>query len=292
MTENNGAQPRIRVRTRLSIRGAPPGRASVMQRPPEFVPREDELDNEIDAALAERRRIDLSNAFPEPPPAAPGENLWAHRPVPGYDAPEADDIVPPITNENMSPAQRMRHVATVAPTYLDEYRSRLVHRLWLRRISDDVIAAQLGCTVRAVQLMKTKLKKRANRQAKQLNVYDVASEALRFYNEVRGLALRQVDNGSLGIKDRQVALRIALEAENDKIRFLSASGYFEHAPFVPDQTKSGDPEQERVDQTQSMLAAILSGDTELSDIDKFFDSDDLSASDSDYDGLDPSADLL
>jgi hypothetical protein len=257
-------------------------------------PPHDEIDREIDDALRSGRRIDMSRAFPEPPPAAPGENLRAHQPVPGVDAPDIDlDQIPTITDQNMTPAARLRHVATISPTYLDEYKSRLVHRLLMRRLPLDTIAAQLGCSVRMVQVIKTKLNKRAQRQAKMLNVYDVAAESLRFYNEVRGLALRQADSTSNNIKDRQVALRIALEAENDKVRFLSASGYFEHMPFVPDQSKTADPEQEKVDTTLSMMAAIVSGETSVEDIDAFFESDELGAEEgTDYDGLDPSTDLL
>jgi hypothetical protein len=253
----------------------------------------DPLDAEIDAALAEHRIVDLSRAYPEPPPSAPGENLRAHHPVPGIDAPEIDpDIIPQITDERMSPAQRLRHVGVVAPTYLDEYRSRLVHRLILRRLPLDTIAAQLGCSVRMVQVIKTKLQKRAMRQAKMLNVYDVAAESLRFYNEVRGLALRQVDNANMPQKERQNAMRLALEAENDKVRFLSASGFFEHSPFIADKTKVDDPDQAKVDSTLSMLSAVLSGDTAIEDIDNFFDTAELDGEDSDYDGLHESTDLL
>ncbi|QSY98541.1 hypothetical protein J2J97_32055 (plasmid) [Rhizobium bangladeshense] len=295
MTNTNDDYPRIRRRTRLPIRGMPPGSASVVQLPEAMRPApHDEIDREIDEALRAGRRIDMSRAFPEPPPAAPGENLRAHQPVPGVDAPDVDlDQIPSITDERMSPAQRLRHVATLSPTYLDEYKSRLVHRLLMRRLPLDTIAAQLGCSVRMVQVIKTKLNKRARRQAMMLDVYDVAAESLRFYNEVRGLALRQADSNANHIKDRQAALRIALEAENDKVRFLSASGYFEHMPFKPDQTKLVDPEQEKVDTTLSMMAAIVSGDTSIEDIDSFFESDELGAEDgTDFDGLDPSTDLL
>lgn len=292
MTNNNREQyPRIRQRTRLSIRGMPPGSASVVPRPEGMTPTSDQLDAEIDAALAEGRTIDMSRAFPEPPPLAPGEDPRAWHPVPGVDAPDTD-IIPSVADDRMNPAQRLRHVAAVAPTYLDEYRSRLVHRLILRRLPLDTIAAQLGCSVRMVQVMKTKLQKRARRQAMKLDVYDVASDSLRFYNEVRSLALRQVDNGGLPTKERQAAMRIALEAENDKLRFLSASGYFEHAPFIPEKDTNTDPERERVDSTLSLLSNVLSGDVSLEDIDNVFNTDEGEGDGVYEDGLHPDTDLL
>lgn len=273
----------------------------------------DELDAEIDAALAEGRPVDMASAFPDPadpiPPGTPepqigpgpqvsfgssGNQSAYHTVTPGTAPPAApsDDggVIPQAGPDNMSPAQRLRHVGVIAPTYLDEYRLRLLHRLMMRRLPLDVIATQLQCSVATIQQMKIKLRKRLAQQALSLDVYDVAGETVAFFNEIRGLAMKQVDNNTLHVKDRQYAMRIAMEAQNDVVRFLSSSGYFDHTPYIVDRGKSSDPKQTEVDQTLSMLAAVMSPDTSETDIGSFFASDAMM--ESEYDGVDPHTDVL
>lgn len=213
----------------------------------------DDADAEVKLSIEQGRKVDLLSAFPEPPPPIETQiEEGAVRPSLQEESLEevyeqTEEIIsrrksnippmqeppPPMPDPNMSPAQRLTGVATNASPYYAEYRLRLVHRMLMRNLPLDMISAQLQVDLPTLNKMRKELYSRLSYEAQTINRYEIAGKTMAFYDEVQGVALRMADEANAKPYVKLQALQTALSAQADRQRFLTASGFWSAAPYVP-----------------------------------------------------------
>jgi hypothetical protein len=246
----------------------------------------DEADAEIVRALHEGRSIVPEIAFPEPPPSI--EQQVADGAIrPPEDArdemlsevqPVANEVLtrrrarssiaptepepPEMPDPNQGPAERLANVAQNASAYLTEYRLKLLHRMLMRNLPVDMIAAQLKLSVPAVNQMRVELQRRLAYEAQTINRYEIAGKTMAFYDEIQGLALRMADEAGSKPYVKLQALQTALGAQSDRQRFLTASGFWSNAPYVPMDAKE-DESSRAANKLQALIEAIVDDKGEM-----------------------------
>lgn len=244
----------------------------------------DEADAEVKRAIEENRSVDLLKAFPEPPPSI-SEQVQDGAVRPPEEVVEeslqevqdmADQIIsrrksnipplpeapPPMPDPNASPSQRLNGVATNASPYYAEYRLRLVHRMLMRNLPLDMISAQLQVDLPTLHKMRRELYTRLAYEAQTINRYEIAGKTMAFYDEVQGVALRMADEANAKPYVKLQALQTALSAQADRQRFLTASGFWSSAPYVPmDATE--DESSRAAGRLHSLIEAIIDDKGEM-----------------------------
>jgi hypothetical protein len=129
------------------------------------------------------------------------------------------------------PADRVKLIDTQYPEYSLEYKLQLVHRLLLRRVNLDVIAAQLGVTVRTVQNYRTEILRRMRMETESLDANELIGVTKAFYDEVMGMALRLATSDKIPVQSRNAALRTAMTARKEFGQWLVAAGVFDVIKF-------------------------------------------------------------
>lgn len=173
---------------------------------------------------------------------------------------------PPLPDLNSTPAQRIAGVGQHSNSYLTEFRLRMLHRLLMRNLPLDMIAAQLGCSVVTVRELRNELQRRLAYEAQHVNRYEIAGKTMAFYDEIQGMALRMADDGQARPHTRLTALQTALAAQADRQRFLTASGFWAAAPFQP-QDAIEDESSRAANKIQALIEAVIDdrGETVIDD---------------------------
>lgn len=155
--------------------------------------------------------------------------------------PGVNHAAPPAGREN--PRDRMNQVALAgSSSYAKEYRLGLLHRLLLRNVPLDQIAAQLQVSISTIEKDRVELKKRLREAATQLNIDEMVGGQNAMYDEVAGMAMRIASQGATKDENgntvqavptamRLAAMRTALAANADRTRFLSTAGVFDVLKF-------------------------------------------------------------
>lgn len=134
-----------------------------------------------------------------------------------------------------NPRMRLNQVAMAgSQAYAKEYRLQLLHRLLMRNVPLDQIAAQLQVSISTVEKDRAELKRRLREAAKELNIDEMVGNQLAVYEEIGGMALRVASGSGEGgapTPMRLAAMRTALAANADKTRFLSSAGVFDVLKF-------------------------------------------------------------
>jgi hypothetical protein len=250
----------------------------------------DEADAEVLDAVREQRRVDLERAFPEPPPPArervdedgfpipeTEEEAEANRMPPPVQPVANSEVLrrrnpvrmgtpepppPPAPAAEDGPAQRLANVGRHSPAYQKEFQYRLVHRMLLRNLPLDTIAAQLGISTQSVLRIRHDLNRRLSHEAQTINRYEIAGKTLAFYDEIQGMALRVADEPQARAYTRLQALQTALAAQADRQRFLTASGFWGAAPFQPKDAMEDDSSR-AANKIQTLIEMVIDnkGDT-------------------------------
>lgn len=152
--------------------------------------------------------------------------------------------VTPVSNsvdidEGDSPGQRMLDVSMVGDaSYAKEYRLMLMHKMLQRGISLDNIARQLGVSISTAQKYRVELKAMLREKARSMDINHLVGDGIAFYDELIALSLRQVsagarEDGTGGPTPaiRLAAMRTALAAKADSVRFLNSAGVFDALTF-------------------------------------------------------------
>ena len=156
--------------------------------------------------------------------------------------------------EEFNPAARMAQVASRSTEYAREYRLGLLHRMLLRNLPQDEIAAQLGISVRQVQRDMQDLKARLRESAKQLDVDLIIGNSKGFYEEVQAMAMRAASNSGVPMAMRLAAMRTALASHNDMHRFYQASGVYDVLRF---KKGAGEGAQSDIQRLMSLTEDLL-----------------------------------
>jgi Trp operon repressor len=145
---------------------------------------------------------------------------------------EQSELVRTSTNaEEFTPAARLAQVRQRSSEYEREYRLQLIHRLLMRNLPLDEIAAQLGVSVSTVLRDRSELKERLRAAAKELDIEVMIGNSKGFYEEVQAMAMRAASNNQVPMPMRLAAMRTSLAAHNDMHRFYQAAGVYDVLRF-------------------------------------------------------------
>lgn len=145
---------------------------------------------------------------------------------------QQSEMVRAATNsEEFTPANRLAQVRGRSSEYEREYRLQLLHRLLMRNLPLDEIAANLGVSVSTVIRDRLELKERLRHAAKELDIEVMIGNSKGFYEEVQAMAMRAASNNNTPMPMRLAAMRTALASHNDMHRFFQAAGVYDTLRF-------------------------------------------------------------
>ena len=160
------------------------------------------------------------------------------------------DAPPDFTPHSRMDEVRSRSRAT---PYEREYRLKLLHRMLLRNVPLDQIAAELEVSVSTVLRDRKELYRRLREAAKNLDLNEIIGDTLGFYKEVRGMGLRAASASKAPLNMRLAAMRTALGATNDMHRFLSNAGVYDVLRFQPEENTGGGDIEKLIALTEAVL---------------------------------------
>lgn len=108
-----------------------------------------------------------------------------------------------------------------------EARLVMIHRMLIRKIPTEEIVKQLGVSHTMYYKLRDQLKERMRLDVAKVDVPYLIGDSLSFYDEIRSMALTISSSGV--VKDPRVklsAMGVALKAEEDKNKFLTACGVY------------------------------------------------------------------
>ncbi len=177
--------------------------------------------------------------------------LSAPRPTP-QPADESGLGVSPA--EEFNPRSRMEQVRERATEYEREYRLKLLHRLLMRNVPMDEIAAQLGRSISQLYRDRDELKKRLAEEAKSLTANDLIGDSKGYYEEVAGMSMRAASMANLPMPMRLAAMRTALAAKNDMHRMFQTAGVYDVLRYRVTEDGSGQSDVKTLmEQTERIL---------------------------------------
>ena len=145
---------------------------------------------------------------------------------------QQSEMVRATTNsEEFTPSNRLAQVRSRSSEYEREYRLQLLHRLLMRNLPLDEIAANLGVSVSTVIRDRLELKERLRHAAKELDIEVMIGNSKGFYEEVQAMAMRAASNSNTPMPMRLAAMRTALASHNDMHRFFQAAGVYDTLRF-------------------------------------------------------------
>lgn len=140
---------------------------------------------------------------------------------------QAEMVRNTANQEEFTPQSRLAQVGRRSSEYEREYRLQLLHRLLMRNLPLDEIAANLGVSVSTVLRDRAELKERLRAAAKDLDIEQMIGHSKGFYEEVQAMAMRAASSSNTPIPMRLAAMRTALASHNDMHRFYQAAGVYD-----------------------------------------------------------------
>lgn len=134
-------------------------------------------------------------------------------------------------SEEFNPQSRLAQVRARSSNYEREYRLQLLHRLLMRKLPLDEVAANLGVSVSTVLRDRRELQARLRSVAKELDIEEMIGDSKGFYEEVQAMAMRAASSGTVPMPMRLAAMRTALASHNDMHRFMQAAGVYDVLRF-------------------------------------------------------------
>lgn len=145
--------------------------------------------------------------------------------------------------------------------YQMEYQLRVAHQVMINGGSTTQIAQKLDISPAAARKLKQELTARMIHEVKTLDKNKVAGQALMFYDHIMARALQIVnknDPHDKQLRNKVEALKVALQAQTDKQKFLVISGYWNNGL---NQTGLVDTHTEGANDLRDIMDAVLTGDT-------------------------------
>lgn len=145
---------------------------------------------------------------------------------------QAGEMLRNVQNsEEFTPQNRLSTVRARSSEYEREYRLQLLHRLILRNLPLDEIAAAMGVSVSTVLRDRKELTERLRTAAKDLDIDVMIGNSKGFYEEVQAMAMRAASSAQTPMPMKLAAMRTALASHNDMHRFYQASGVYDVLRF-------------------------------------------------------------
>jgi hypothetical protein len=113
--------------------------------------------------------------------------------------------------------------------YRREYLLRATHQLMINGASTSQISQKLNISVREARDLKRDLTARQINEVKTLDKNKVAGQALMFYDHIAAKALQIINKEDAQdklLRHKVEALKVALQAQTDKQKFLAMSGFW------------------------------------------------------------------
>lgn len=167
--------------------------------------------------------------------------------------------------EEFTPAARLREVGQRSDSYQREYRLQLLHRMLMRNLPLDEIAANLGVSVSTVQRDRRELTERLREAAKKLDIDVMVGNSKGFYEEVQAMAMRAASTSATPMPMRLAAMRTALASHNDMHRFFQAAGVYDTLRFRRGANEGAQTDMERLMSLTEDLLAEARRDNNSSD---------------------------
>lgn len=174
------------------------------------------------------------------------------------DYPDLNDAVSEIADrpeELDAPPQgdNLSGVRERASNYIKEFRLQLLHRMLMRRIPLEEIAAEMKLSVHTIMRDRTELYKRLRGEAQNLDINHLIGDTMGFYNEIQGMSLRTATAKKTPTNIKLAALRTALSAKNDMHRFLNAAGVYDVLRYRVADDNAGDDISKLMEMTEALL---------------------------------------
>lgn len=145
--------------------------------------------------------------------------------------------------------------------YQKEYQLRVAHQVMINGGSTTQIAQKLDITPAAARKLRQELNARMINEVKTLDKNKVAGQALMFYDHVMAKALQIVnkqDKDDKQLRNKVEALKVALQAQTDKQKFLMGAGYWSSGLG---NTGISDPHTDGANDLRDIMNAVLTGDS-------------------------------
>lgn len=154
--------------------------------------------------------------------------------------------------------------------YRKEYQLKAAHQIMINGGNTGKIAEILKISLSEARALKRELQARLIKEVKSLDKNHVAGQALMFYDAIQAKALQMAATDPLNpnahLRSKIEALKVALQAQTDKQKFLQVSGFW-NEPL-----NSGDAKDTHVDNAndvRDMISGIMTGqDYEIVDQDE------------------------
>lgn len=144
--------------------------------------------------------------------------------------------------------------------YQKEYQLRIAHQVMINGGSTVQIAQKLDITPAQARKLKQELNSRMINEVKTMDKNKVAGQALMFYDHVMAKALQIVnkkDDNDKQLRNKVEALKVALQAQTDKQKFLMGAGYWENGLGA---SSAVDPHTDGANTLRDIMDAVLTGD--------------------------------
>lgn len=168
-------------------------------------------------------------------------------------------LPPPLVagtpTEEFNPQARLAQVRSRSSEYEIEYRLGLLHRLIMRRIPMDEIAAQLGVSIATVYRDREALSAKLRAEARGLDIEEIIGDSKGFYEEIAAMSMRAASNSGIPMPMRLAAMRTALASKNDQHRFFQTAGVYDVLRFRMAQDGTGVSDVRKLmENTERLLA--------------------------------------
>jgi hypothetical protein len=143
--------------------------------------------------------------------------------------------------------------------YRKEYQLKAAHQIIISGGTTSQIAQALSITLNAAKNLRRELTARQLNEIKNFNAQQEIAKAIMFYDHIGAKALQMTSKGGNNALRTQVeALKVALQAQSDKQKFLTLAGAYETG------LRSGLADDRHINDantTRDMLTGVLSGGT-------------------------------
>lgn len=204
--------------------------------------------DKIDAATDENGKVDLGSVFAVPPASE-------------HDS-KQQTIVKILDEKGYESEEQL---------YKKEYQLRVAHQLMINGGSTAQIATKLNISPAEARKLKNELSARLINEVKTLDKNKVAGQALMFYDHIMAKSLQLINKtqGDKHLRTQVEALKVALQAQTDKQKFLVMSGFWNN-PLDQGMTNY-DSHISGANEMREMLSGIVTGN----EVEVFLDEDEV-----------------
>jgi hypothetical protein len=171
-----------------------------------------------------------------------------------YDAPET-----PASPEQKTVVKLMEEKGfDDQKAYRKEYQLKAAHQIMINGGNTGKIAEILKISLGEARSLKRELQARLVKEVKSLDKNHVAGQALMFYDAIQAKALQMANTGNPTdqLRSKIEALKVALQAQTDKQKFLQMSGFWNEPLNTGD---ASDTHTDGANDIRDMISGVMSG---------------------------------